>query len=296
MALPPSATTTPPPVLRAVCWGTRGSVPAPGPDTVRYGGNTSCLEVRAPGGRVLVFDVGTGIRGLGRRLEAARGALDVDVFLSHFHWDHIQGFPFWRHLYLPESRIRVHGPRQGALGAEQMLAGQMQPAYFPVGIAQLAAHVEYGDVNGTPWTRDGVEVASLGVRHSGATVGFRVRAGGAALAYVPDNELAPDQEAGSAWYRELVGFLRGVDVLFHDAMLTEAEYRGHFRGWGHSTFPQAVRLAEDAEVRRLFLFHHFPDRTDAQLDEVAARLRDELAARGSPLQVAVACEGEEVAA
>jgi ribonuclease BN (tRNA processing enzyme) len=168
----------------------------------------------------------------------------------------------------------------------------MEPAYFPVPMGALAAELRFGHVGDTPWRRGEVEVAATRVRHAACTLGFRIRAGGATVAYVPDNELGAAGDDG--WYAGLVEWLRGADVLFHDAMYTDAEYAQR-AGWGHSTMRQAVQLAEDAGVRSLFLFHHAPDRGDAELESLVAALRDEVARRGSPLAVAAAAEGEEIA-
>jgi len=279
------------PALRVTCWGTRGSIPAPGPDTVRFGGNTSCVEVCAPGCR-LIFDAGTGIRALSGALAAEELPLDAHLFVSHYHWDHIQGFPFLAQLYEPATRLRVHGPRAGDVPVVEALEGQMSPLYFPVPLQAIAANVEFATADGRPWRGGGVCVEAYRVQHPGVTYGYRVSAGGATALYIPDNELgdAPDE----AWYAGLVEFARGADLLLHDAMLTDAEYAQR-RGWGHSTFAQAVRLAEEAGVRRLALFHHSPDRSDAELEAIAAELREGLAGRGAALEVAVAAEREEVA-
>ncbi|MDB4947658.1 MAG: metal-dependent hydrolase, beta-lactamase superfamily [Gemmatimonadetes bacterium] len=282
----------PGPALRATCWGTRGSIPSPGPETIRFGGNTSCVEVRSAGGRCYIFDAGTGIRPLSRRLADAGGVVEADLFVTHFHWDHIQGFPFCTPLYDPGSRIRVHGPRQGDVDISRALAGQMGSIYFPIPLDALAARVEWVHVNGHPWSDAEVEVAAMRVRHAEHTCGYRIRSGGASVAYIPDNELGG--AANGEWYDRLVGFLEGVDLLFHDAMFTDGEY-DRFRGWGHSTYGQAVRLAEDAGVRRLALFHHAPDRGDDELDALLAGLRADLADRGSPLELSMATEGEEMA-
>jgi phosphoribosyl 1,2-cyclic phosphodiesterase len=280
------------PALRATCWGTRGSIPSPGPDTIRYGGNTSCVEVRSASDRCYVFDAGTGIRSLARRLADERGAVSADLFLTHFHWDHIQGFPFCTPLYDPASRIRVHGPRQGDVDVAHALAGQMSPLYFPIPLDALAARVEFVHVAEGPWSDAEVQVAAMRVRHAEHTCGYRIASGGASVAYVPDNELGGAAEG--EWYGRLVAFLEGVDLLFHDAMFTDDEY-DRFRGWGHSTYGQAIRLAEDAGVRRLALFHHAPDRTDAELDAVLAQLRAQAASRGSGLELVMSAEGEEIA-
>ncbi|HEX6369923.1 MAG TPA: MBL fold metallo-hydrolase [Longimicrobium sp.] len=274
-----------PPGLTATCWGTRGSIPAPGPATLRYGGNTSCLDVQADGRRY-VFDAGTGIRALSRHL-APEGAIEAELFLTHFHWDHVQGFPFCSQLYHPDTRVRVHGPPQDGAGVATVLAGIMAPSYFPVPLDALAAGVEFVDVDALPWTDGTVEVAALRVCHPGFTCGYRLRAGGASLAYVPDNEL---RGADGALYRRMVELVAGVDLLVHDAMCRDDEY-ARYRGWGHSSVGDAVRLAEDAGARRLLLFHYAPERSDDELDGIVREVRRGLAERGSALRVDGAAEG-----
>lgn len=279
--------------LRAVCWGTRGSIPSPGPTTTRYGGNTSCLEVRA-GERLLIFDAGTGIRALGQRLAAGPGPVEADLFLSHFHWDHIQGLPFFAPLYDARTRLRIHGAPQDGVDVRALLAGQMSGTYFPVPHDALAAEMEFCEMGEAPWVEDDVEVASIRVRHPGRTLGFRVRAAGASLAYIPDNELiGASYPVDPDGYAELVAFLDGVDLLIHDAMFTDAEYPTR-EGWGHSTFRQTVRLAEEAGAGRLVFFHHAPDRGDDELDAIHADLREELGHRGSELETLLAREGAEL--
>ncbi|HEY7768038.1 MBL fold metallo-hydrolase [Longimicrobium sp.] len=275
----------PPPGLTATCWGTRGSIPAPGPDTVRYGGNTPCLEVQAQGRRY-IFDAGTGIRALSRALQPEE-PVEAELFLTHFHWDHVQGFPFCGQLYHADSRIRVHGPPQDGVGVASVLAGIMAPAYFPVPLDALAAGVEFVDVDTAPWTDGAVEVDALRVCHPGFTCGYRLRTGGASLAYVPDNEL---READAAQYRQMVEWAAGVDLLVHDAMWRDDEY-ARYRGWGHGSVGDAVRLAEDAGARRLLLFHYAPERRDDELDDIVSEVRRGLAERGSALRVDPACEG-----
>ena len=269
--------------LTATCWGTRGSIPTPGAGTLRYGGNTSCLEVRADGRRY-VFDAGTGIRALGR---AADGPAEAELFLTHFHWDHVQGFPFWGALYDAGSRVRVHGPPQDGAGAASLVTGLMAPSYFPVQVEALAARVEFADVDDRPWTDGTAQVTAARVCHPGFTCGYRLDGGGASLAYVPDNELG---RADAALRRRIVDLVAGVDLLIHDAMCRDDEY-SRYRGWGHSSVGDAVRLAEDAGVRRLLLFHHSPERSDDEVDDIVGALRERLAERGSALRVDAAAEG-----
>lgn len=279
------------PALRVTCWGTRGSIPSPGPSTVRYGGNTSCVEVRAPGCERLILDAGTGIRSLSRQVTENGDTFHAHLFVSHYHWDHIQGFPFLGQLYDPASRICVHGPRQGDIPIDRAFAGQMSPLYFPIPLDALSAQVNFDCGSGIPWERDGVRVTAFEVNHPGVTFGYRVTAGGTSLVYVPDDELGDNPDP--AWYGRLVEFVGGADLLLHDAMYTDAEY-ARFRGWGHSTFRQAVRLAEDAGVQRIEMFHHAPDRSDVELDRILGELRDDAFARGSRVALGLAAEGEEI--
>ena len=278
------------PALRATCWGTRGSIATPGPRTLRYGGNTPCLEVRPAGGACLVFDSGTGIRSVGRRLRGA--PLRAHLFLTHYHWDHIQGFPFFVPVFFPTTHVTVHGPADDGDQVRRALAGQMTELYFPVPLHALDGKLDYAPMGAEPWNEDGVEVAAFTVKHPGVTLGYRVRAAGASLAYVPDNDLGEGAK-DPAWYAAFVEFLRGVDLLFHDCMFSDEEY-DRFAGWGHSSFSQSIRLAEDAGVRCLSLFHHAPEHSDDELDRFAGELRDALSARGSALELAIAAEGQEI--
>jgi phosphoribosyl 1,2-cyclic phosphodiesterase len=284
--------------------GVRGSIPVPGPGTARYGGNTACVEVRSDAGRV-VLDAGTGIRALGADLVRARpekewgsddGVREVHVFLTHYHWDHIQGLPFFEPLFEPGVTLRLYGPEStGGVGAwEAAIGAQLGPDQFPGGLDAIAARVVTGRAE-SPWRKGGLEVDALQVHHPGVTLAYRVRVagGGAAIAYVPDCELEGDGETAPdpGWYDRLVGFLRGVTLLVHDAMYDDDEHV-HRRGWGHSTPAQAVRLAAAAGVPRLWLFHHAPWRDDAA---VTARVRMAAAspdARAAGLEVGAAAEGE----
>lgn len=280
---------TEPPPLRVICRGTRGSLPSPRPDTMRFGGNTPCVEVRTANDDCFIFDAGTGIRPLGLALDAAAEPVRADLFITHFHWDHIQGFPLFTSLYNPDAQLRVHGPPQGGVDVRRIITTQMSPVYFPIPLDALAARVEFANVADVPWRSGAAEVSAMRMNHPSHTLGYRIDAGGAAVAYLPDNELGDDPDA--AWYARLVRFLDGVDLLLHDTTFTEAEYQ-RYRGWGHSTFEQAVRLAEEAGVRELAGFHHAPERTDADLSALHDALGDTLASRGSALTVRIATEGE----
>jgi len=274
------------------CWGTRGSIPSPGPTTVRYGGNTTCLEVRHAGSR-LIFDAGSGIRPLGMEV-LEKGPNTIHIFLTHFHWDHIQGFPFFPPLYDPEDQIKVVGPKQKDIDVQNLFAGQMGPIYFPVPFSVVAATMDFQHLNDGSYEIGDTVLDVIRVKHPSFVLGYRIRVGGQTICFVPDNEIEGDiYPVAPDWERRFKDFVQGADLLIHDSMYTEEEYAGR-SGWGHSTFDQALRLAEDTGVKRLLFFHHDPTRTDGELDTIVARLRDGVLSRGSELDVAAAAEGVDL--
>ena len=283
--------------LRLRFWGTRGSVPSPGPNTVRYGGNTPCVEVRTDTDRLIILDAGTGIRELGLSLIArANGSgIHADIFLTHAHWDHIQGIPFFAPIFRPGNRFTIWGSTALPRRIDRVIREQMSPVVFPVPFEKLAAQISFSEIAEEQHAGDGYAVTAFAVRHPGGALGYRFSAGdgtGPSFVYISDNELgsAETYQTRSDWDQQIVQFVKGARVLVHDATYTADEYE-HHRGWGHSTYEDAVALALAARVEQLVLFHHRPERTDEELDRCVAWCRAFVEERGGALQVVAAAEG-----
>jgi phosphoribosyl 1,2-cyclic phosphodiesterase len=278
--------------VTARCWGTRGSIPSPGPHTIRYGGNTTSFEVRH-GDRRLIFDAGSGIRMMGLDL-LEHGGDYHHIFLTHFHWDHIQGFPFFGPLYHPEIDLRIVGPKQNNIDVRSLFAGQMGPIYFPVPFSVVAATMSFEHLNEGTYEVGGARLRTMRLKHPSFVIGYRIEVGGRSICFLPDNEIDGDMyEVGDGWYERLVDFVGDADLLIHDSMYTTEEYPSRV-GWGHSTFDQSLKLAEDAGVDQLLFFHHDPTRSDDQLEEIVNRVRDDAMARGCSVRMDAASEGSAI--
>jgi phosphoribosyl 1,2-cyclic phosphodiesterase len=286
--------------LRLRFWGTRGSIPSPGAHTVRYGGNTPCVEVRTETDALVILDAGTGMRELGLSLLSQRGngGIMADIFLTHAHWDHVQGIPFFTPIFQPGNRFTICAPKDTDGGIDHVLRDQMAPAVFPVGFDQLKAQIEFCSIGEAERkSGNGYEVTAFAVQHPGGALGYRFSGRSEAersFVYISDNELGSDgggsYSTRAGWRQELVEFIRGAALLVHDATYTTEEYETH-RGWGQSTAEDAVALALDAEVEELILFHHKPERSDDELDQRVAACRALVATRGGTLSVSAAAEG-----
>lgn len=290
-------------------WGVRGSIPTPGAGTVRYGGNTSCVELRA-GGEIIILDAGTGLRALGKDLvaEFQDQPLHLTLLLSHTHWDHIQGLPFFQPIYQPRCRLRILGYEGARSGLVHVLSGQMESPYFPVPFGELPGNIEIVELKDLSFEVGPVRVQAAFANHPGICVGYRLFTNDGSVAFFPDNEphcrhrgltaIAPTKPHNSLEYaqaeeQKVVEFLRGVEVLILDTQYEVTEYDAH-RGWGHGCVDDAVAVALQAGARQLFLFHHDPDHDDDRLDRLVARARDIVAAERGSLQVDVAREGAVV--
>jgi phosphoribosyl 1,2-cyclic phosphodiesterase len=254
-------------------WGVRGSVATSGPAVARLGGNTACVEIASRGER-LIFDAGTGLRGLGEAL-VEKGATTASLFFSHLHWDHVQGFPFFAPCYRKDSALTLYGPgRDGAERLRAVLVDQMLPPRFPVPFSALAAQLTFASAAPlVPIERGAFLVTPFELPHPQGCIGYRVDADGASVVYMTDVELS-----WPSLGPEVARIIRGADVLIVDAQYTPAEYEGRSgpprKGWGHSTMLEAARVASGAGARRLFLFHHDPTHDDDMIDAMVEAARE----------------------
>jgi phosphoribosyl 1,2-cyclic phosphodiesterase len=267
-------------------WGVRGSIPTPGPKTVRYGGNTSCVEIRS-GNQIIILDAGTGLRALGRALlaEFKTQPLNLTLLLTHTHWDHIQGLPFFGPIYDSRCRLRILGCEGARKGLVNVLTGQMESTYFPVPFDKLPSNIEVEELKKFDFKIGSVRVRAQRAHHPGVCVGYRLSTPRGSVAYFPDSEPQPGGED-----REMVQFLNGTDVLILDSQYDAVEYKRH-AGWGHGCVDDSVALALAANVKQLCLFHHDPERSDKQVDGLLRHARQLVTRQRAKLKVNAAREG-----
>ena len=257
--------------MKVTLCGTRGSLANAGPDTVRYGGNTACVEVCGEDGTVLVLDAGTGIRGLGERLA---GAARIDLLLTHLHMDHIQGLGFFKPLFTPDMDVHIWGPPSTTLDMWHRLARYLSPPLFPVRIRDLPCRLTLHDVARERFAIGGFEIMADLVCHPGPTVGYRISERGVSLTYIPDHEpaLATGHVPTDSDWTSGFALADQAAVLIHDAQYSDAEYEEH-AGWGHSSVSQSIDFARFAHVGELVTFHHDPSHDDAALDRIFDQAR-----------------------
>ena len=259
--------------MRARVWGCRGSIAAPGPDTVRYGGNTSCVEIRLSSGHALVLDAGTGMRPLGVAMQEDMPT-ELHILLTHLHLDHLQGLGFFRPIYVPGREIHIWGPSSPVQHLADRIAMYLSPPLFPVRLEDLPSRITFHDAPEEPVSIGSATVRAAKVTHQGPTVGYRVEEQGRSFVYLPDHEpsLGTDLRTIPPEWMSGHDIARGADVLLHDAQYRDHEYGDHV-GWGHSSIGATMQFAIKAEVDRLVLFHHDPYHTDVELEQLLADAR-----------------------
>ena len=270
--------------MRVKFWGVRGSTPTPQAENLRYGGNTSCVEVRF-GNNLYIFDCGTGFRTLGQQLESEfQGKpLFAHVFVSHFHWDHIQGIPFFRPLYdHPENQFAFHSSRR-TRNFQRVMEEQMASPYFPVAISEMKATRNFYDIEEGVTQLEGATMRTQWLNHPQGCLGFRLETRNGILVYATDNE--PGDEHFDKAVRKLA---EGADVLIYDAQYLPEEYEASKRGWGHSHWREAINIVLESGAQELVLFHHDPDHSDACIDAVVTKAREHYP------KVRAASEGMEI--
>lgn len=287
-------------------WGTRGSIATPGPSTLHFGGNTSCVELVTNSGVRFIFDCGTGARALGLDLLAnAPKPISANIMLGHTHWDHIQGFPFFAPVFIPENHFTVFAPQGVGRSITEVLSGQMEYTFFPVELGQLPSKIEFRELGEGASEMDGVRVIAQFLHHPTITLGYRIEADGFAVLYLTDHEpfseslWRPDAVPGQldsivhAGDRRHADFMANADLVIHDAQYTPEEYPAK-KNWGHSTYDYVVELAAAAGVRQVALTHHDPTHNDEMIRGIEQKARDIAKARGSKMDVLCAYEGCEI--
>jgi phosphoribosyl 1,2-cyclic phosphodiesterase len=273
--------------VRLKFWGARGSIPTPGHDTVKFGGNTTCAELRADGQHI-ILDAGSGLRELGMSLEQEFGdnPLDLTILLTHTHWDHIQGFPFFSPAYKAKNKIRIIGHEGARQNLQRTLEVQMESPYFPVSFKDMPGSIIIEEMKEPTLQLGSVTVRSARTKHPGITVGYRLETSAGSVCFVPDHEASPGETFASV--SELIN---GAELLLLDSQYTAEEYPAH-AGWGHGCLDDVVRIAGDAGAKRLYLFHHDPSHSDEFIEGMVARARE--LASGYDMDVDAAREGEQV--
>jgi ribonuclease BN (tRNA processing enzyme) len=259
--------------MEATVWGCRGSLATPGEQTLRYGGNTSCIELRLADGTVVVLDAGTGARELGLRL-TAEPPDRIHICLTHLHLDHLEGLGFFRPLWTAGVELEIWGPPSPVMSLRERVARYLSPPLFPMQLADVPSHVTFHDVPAEPWTLGSARFVAEPVAHPGPTVGYRIEENGSALTYIPDHEPALGHElrTRTADWISGIALARDATVILHDAQYTKHEYEEK-TGWGHSSIDDAVAFAQIAGAGHLVLFHHDPMHGDDELERLCEHAR-----------------------
>ncbi len=268
-------------------WGVRGSTPCANKENMEYGGNTTCVQVEVPNSNeVLILDSGTGIRNLGNELLQQSGKIRGRIFITHPHWDHIQGFPFFKPIYGSKNQFEIHMPAQKDGGCKHILSGHLTKTFFPVTLEMIDANLKYVTQQPRKEQYEGYAVEFMMANHTTNTAIYKIYIEGREIIFSPDNELEPSgMERGEDFYNRLETFCKGADMLIHDGQYDIKSYECK-RGWGHTAWETIVDFAQRAEVKHLFITHHDPDSTDQQLADLDEKLQSEFSDQFNSIQLA----------
>lgn len=273
------------------CWGSRGSIAVSGEQYLKYGGDTTCIEVVSDSGELIIIDAGTGIRPLGNRLVAEDRHRKVNLLLTHAHWDHLSGFPFFKPIYRKDSEIKVYGPQPTQDSLKSILSKTMSSPYFPIELEDINATITFLGMGMNDYSIGKVRISTIPLSHPNQGVGYRLDENGSSFVFLTDNELTHRHPMGLG-YEEYVKFAKGADLLFHDSEFKQKEYE-NTEGWGHSMYLDSLGMALDAGVKCLGLFHHNQERTDEEIEAIERECRKIAADRGSDMECIAVAAGME---
>jgi len=273
------------------CWGARGSIPVSGREYLKYGGDTTCIEIRTRDGKIIIVDAGSGIRRLGNRL-LSENLHEYNMIFTHAHWDHLIGFPFFKPLHSKKTLIKMTGCPFAQASIKEMISRVMRPPNFPVKYSDIRADIDYQGAADTAFTIGTMTVESIPLSHPNYGTGYRFIEDGKVFVFLTDNELAY-KHPGGLDYDDYCKFSAHADLLIHDAEYTEKDYKIK-KEWGHTVYTDALRLAFDAKAKKLILFHHNQERTDSELDDLVTDCQEIIATEGSSLKCAAADQEMEI--
>lgn len=273
------------------CWGARGSIPVSGDEYIKYGGDTTCLEIRTKDDEIIIIDAGSGIRRLGNRLVSEK-RFQYTMLFTHAHWDHIMGFPFFSPIYSKKTRITMFGCPCAQASVKDMISKIMAPPNFPVNFENIRADITYHEACEVLFTLNSLTVTPIPLSHPNQGVGYKFVEDGKSFIFLTDNELT-FQHPGGADFEDYRDFSADADLLIHDAEYTEEEYK-KTRTWGHSVYKDALKLALDARVQKFGLFHHNQERSDEGIDEMLADCRKTVTSNNTSLECFALRQGMEI--
>ena len=272
-------------------WGSRGSISVSGKEYLKYGGETTCIEVRASSGDIIIIDAGSGIRKLGNILIKEKPK-EINILFTHAHWDHLSGFPFFKPVHATDSQINVYGPATTQESVKNILSKTMTTPYFPVELEDINGDVNFIPIKNKTITIGSAIIETISLNHTNKGVGYKITDNGKSFVFLTDNELTHKHDGGAS-LEEYIEFCTDVDVLFHDAEYTPEDYK-HAKGWGHSVYIDVVEMAMNSRVKTLGLFHHNQDRNDTEVDKILNHSKEIIKKKGSPVKCIAVATGTEI--